>query len=85
MSRRLIAFSLAIIITVAIFIFLKKSNMGKRIRAAADNRMGATLVGINVNRINNFSFGLGAATTGAAGALLLPLMPFRPTWATILP
>lgn len=75
---RLIAFGLAIIITLTIFIFLKKSNIGKCIRAAADNRMGATLVGIKVNRINNISFGLGAATTGAAGALLIPLMPLSP-------
>ncbi|MCP4691351.1 MAG: branched-chain amino acid ABC transporter permease [Desulfobacterales bacterium] len=75
---RLIAFVLAIVITAGIFIFLKKSNAGKRIRAASDNRIGATLVGIDVNRVNNLSFGLGAATTGAAGALLLPLMPLSP-------
>ncbi len=75
---RLIAFGLAIIITISIFIFLKKSNTGKCIRAAADNRMGAVLVGIKVNRINNISFALGAATTGAAGALLIPLMPLSP-------
>ena len=31
-----------------------------------------------VNRIYNFSLGLGAATTGAAGALLLPIMPLSP-------
>ena len=75
---RLIAFALAILITVGIFIFLKKTSTGKRIRAASDNRMGAILVGINVNRINNAAFGLGAAATGAAGALLLPLMPLSP-------
>jgi branched-chain amino acid transport system permease protein len=75
---RLIAFALAILITVGIFIFLKKTSTGKRIRAASDNRMGAILVGINVDRINNASFGLGAAATGAAGALLLPLMPLSP-------
>ena len=75
---RLIAFILSIGLTVALFIFLKKSSLGKSIRAAADNRTGAELVGINVNRINNISFGLGAASTGAAGALLLPLMPVSP-------
>jgi len=75
---RLIAFVLAIIITALIFILLKKSNIGKRIRAASDNRTGAILVGINVDRINNISFALGAATTGAAGVLLLPLMPLSP-------
>ncbi len=77
-DSRLIAFALAILITVAIFVFLKKTDTGKRIRAASDNRMGALLVGINVNRINNAAFGLGAAATGAAGALLLPLMPVSP-------
>ena len=75
---RLIAFGLAILVTMLIFIFLKKSNIGKCIRAAADNRTGAILVGINVDRINNTSFALGAATTAAAGVLLLPLMPVSP-------
>ncbi|MFH1033380.1 MAG: branched-chain amino acid ABC transporter permease [Pseudomonadota bacterium] len=75
---RLIAFLLAIAFTVFLVLFLKKSAIGKRIRAAADNRLGAQLVGIKVDRINNIAFGLGAATTGAAGALMLPLMPVSP-------
>ncbi len=75
---RLIAFGLAIVITFLIFIFLKKTNIGKCIRAASDNRTGAIVVGINVNRINNTAFALGAATTAAAGVLLLPLMPLSP-------
>ena len=75
---RLIAFVVAFIITALIFIFLKKTNIGKSIRAASDNRMGAILVGIDVDRIYNFSFGLGAATTAAAGVLLLPIMPLSP-------
>jgi len=75
---RFIAFALAIVITILIFIFLKKTNLGKCIRAAADNRTGAILVGINVDRIYNIAFALGAASTGAAGALLLPLMPLSP-------
>ncbi|MBW2016255.1 MAG: branched-chain amino acid ABC transporter permease [Deltaproteobacteria bacterium] len=75
---RLIAFALAILITSLIFFFLKKTDIGKSIRAAADNRTGAILVGIDVNRIFNIAFGIGAASTGAAGALLLPLMPVSP-------
>jgi len=75
---RLIAFGLAILITILIFIYLKKTTTGKRIRAASDNRTGAILVGINVDRIHNAAFGLGAATTAAAGVLLLPLMPISP-------
>ena len=75
---RLIAFAVAVLITMLIFIFLKKTVMGKRIRAASDNRTGAILVGIDVDRINNISFGLGSATAAAAGVLLLPLMPVSP-------
>ena len=75
---RLIAFGLAILITILIFIFLKKTTIGKRIRAASDNRTGAILVGINVDRIHNAAFAMGAATTAAAGVLLLPLMPISP-------
>lgn len=75
---RLLAFGLAVILTGIIFLFLKRTDVGKQIRAAADNRVGAVLVGIKVDRINNFSFGIGAATTGAAGALLLPLMATSP-------
>ena len=75
---RLIAFLLAFVITALIFLFLKRTDIGKSIRAASDNRMGAILVGIDVDRIYNFSFGLGAATTAAAGVLLLPIMPISP-------
>ena len=75
---RLIAFGLAILITILIFIFLKKTTTGKRIRAASDNRTGAILVGIDVDRIHNAAFALGAATTAAAGVLLVPLMPISP-------
>ena len=75
---RLIAFVLAILITSLIFILLKKTDIGKCIRAASDNRTAAILVGINVNRIYNSSFALGAATTAAAGVLLLPIMPISP-------
>jgi len=75
---RLVAFCLAVAITGSILLFLKKTDLGKAIRAAADNRTGALLIGIKVDRINNFSFAMGAATTGAAGALLIPLIPLSP-------
>ena len=77
-ASRLTAFVLAILITGLIFWFLKNNSIGKSMRAAADNRIGALVVGINVDRINNYAFALGAATTGAAGALLVPLIPVSP-------
>lgn len=76
---RVIACAIALGITVLLFLFLKKTDTGKEIRAAADNRVVAGLVGIHVDRIYNVSFGIGIACVGAAGTLLLPLMPVSPS------
>lgn len=76
---RLIAFVLAILITVIVMIFLKKTTIGKAIRAAADNRFGALVIGTNINRLYGICFGIGAACVGAAGTLLVPLMPAKAT------
>ncbi|MBI5586507.1 MAG: branched-chain amino acid ABC transporter permease [Deltaproteobacteria bacterium] len=76
---RLIAFALAIIITLMVMIFLKKTTIGKAIRAAADNRFGALIIGTHINRLYGICFGIGAACVGAAGALLVPLMPAKAT------
>jgi branched-chain amino acid transport system permease protein len=76
---RLIAFILAIVITLMVLLFLKKTNIGKSIRAAADNRYGALIIGAHINRLYGICFGIGAACVGAAGALLVPLMPAKAT------
>jgi branched-chain amino acid transport system permease protein len=76
---RLIAFILAIVITLLVLLFLKKTNIGKSIRAAADNRYGALIIGAHIDRLYGICFGIGAACVGAAGALLVPLMPAKAT------
>jgi branched-chain amino acid transport system permease protein len=76
---RLIAFVLAILITLIVMVFLKKSTLGKSIRAAADNRFGSLIIGTHINRLYGICFGIGAACVGAAGALLVPLMPAKAT------
>jgi branched-chain amino acid transport system permease protein len=75
---RLMAFVLAAVITIIVLFFLKRTDMGKSIRAAADNRLGALLVGKDINRIYAICFGLGTACVGAAGGLLVPIMPLSP-------
>ena len=56
---RFLAFALAIVITIVVLFFLKKTDMGKSIRAAADNRTGALLVGKDINKIYAVCFGIG--------------------------
>ena len=63
----IIAFTAAILI--ALFLFLKKTRIGMEMRATSQNRKGAMLVGINVERIDVISFGIGCALAAAAGTL----------------
>jgi branched-chain amino acid transport system permease protein len=75
---RLIAFLGALLMTGALYFFLKKSDIGKAIRGASEEKIGARLVGINVNLINMIAFGLGTATVGIAGSMLTPFFYVAP-------
>jgi branched-chain amino acid transport system permease protein len=63
-----------IIITTAIIllllhVFLHKTTLGKAIRATSQNRNGAMLMGVNVERMDMITFGIGAGLAGAAGTM----------------
>jgi branched-chain amino acid transport system permease protein len=77
-SLRLAAFVAAIALAVGVALFLKYTYMGSAIRATAQDRRSARLVGINVDRVYAITFALGCALVGAAGVLLSPLFPVNP-------
>ena len=62
----------------ALWAFFRFSRTGKSIRACADNKIGAQVVGLDVKRLYAITFGLGAACVGAAGCLLLLLVDVQP-------
>jgi|ERR1039457_1144903 branched-chain amino acid transport system permease protein len=75
----LIAFVVAIAVILGLYVFLRSSYTGKAMRAVAQDRHAATLMSINVSKIDFLTFGLGAACAGIAGTLLMPLFPVYPT------
>jgi branched-chain amino acid transport system permease protein len=64
--------------TASLFIFFKYFRLGKMIRATAQNRTGAILVGVNIKWIYIVIYGIGAALAGIAGCLLMPFYSVQP-------
>jgi len=75
---RLHAALVAVAIAGLLWLFFTRTRIGKSIRAAADNHMGALVVGLDVKRLYAFTFGVGAACVGAAGALMITIIPVTP-------
>ncbi|MDW9804840.1 branched-chain amino acid ABC transporter permease [Sinorhizobium meliloti] len=69
-------------LVVGLRMFLQRTQTGRAIRAVAQNRAAAQLMGINVNRIYMLTFGIGAACVGFAAAMVAPLYPTSPTIGT---
>jgi branched-chain amino acid transport system permease protein len=57
------------IILVSLYAFLRRTSLGLAVRATSQNRKAAMLMGINVERMDMLSFGIGAGLAGAAGTL----------------
>ena len=53
------AFIMAILATTGVTLFLKKSLLGKAVRAASENLESATLVGITPHKVNGITFAIG--------------------------
>lgn len=68
----LYCFLITAVITAALYWFLVKTETGHAIRATAQDRDAAQLMGVNVRSMGVLSFGLGAGLAGAAGALVAP-------------
>lgn len=72
---KLLAFITSFIITTLFFLFMEKTDLGRSIRAAANNREAAMLVGVNVKRIYCMAFSIGTALVAAAGSSISTFIP----------
>jgi len=78
-NRQLVAFAVALLLTVSLATYLSKTFMGRAIRAVAQDEEGLRLMGANPVKIKQFAFGIATAVLGIAGALLIIVAPVEPT------
>ena len=76
--NRMISFAMAVVISIAVYLFLKLARLGKAVRATALNAEVAMVCGINVRRIYLITTGLAAALAVAGGALVSIQFGFNP-------
>lgn len=74
----LFAVGVVIVTLIALFVMLKKTKIGMAIRATSQKGEAASLMGINIKHVYIFTFALGAALAGLAGALYGMIFAFDP-------
>ncbi|MGE4552121.1 MAG: branched-chain amino acid ABC transporter permease [Desulfovibrionaceae bacterium] len=72
-AQWLIAFIIAVLLTMGLFWFLLKTDLGKSVRATAQNKQAVRLMGVNAEKMTIMTFGIGSALVAAAGTLILPI------------
>ena len=75
-GNHMAAASAAVVIALALELFLYRTRPGKAIRAVADNREAAELMGISSTMVLALAFAIGIALAAASGALVSTLFPF---------
>ncbi len=76
LGTRVVAVLIAILVTVGLYSFLYRTRMGKSIRAVANNRSAAELMGIDTTRMLALSFGIGIMLAMTAGGLISTMFSF---------
>lgn len=77
-TARVVTLVATTLITIGLHVFLTRTMTGKSIRAVTQDKRAARAMGINVERTYLLTFGIGAALTGMAGALLTPVYSITP-------
>ncbi len=76
LGTRAIAAFAAVLVTAGLYLFLYRTTPGKYVRAVANNRSAAELMGIPSSRILALSFGLGSMLAAISGGLIATFFPF---------
>jgi branched-chain amino acid transport system permease protein len=74
-----LAFFSSALLAGVLWLFLERTDLGRMMRATAQNRTAAVLVGIDPDRIHLIAFALGVSLAAVAGAVILPYAYVFPT------
>jgi branched-chain amino acid transport system permease protein len=77
-DTKLVSFLLALVVGLLITFFMKKSRMGRAIRATSQNARAARIMGVDTDRVYAFTFSLNAAICGVAGVLISIIWVIQP-------
>jgi branched-chain amino acid transport system permease protein len=84
LPQQLVVLGAAIVIMLTFGVFFEVTRVGKWMQATADNMKAARLVGIHIERVYLYTFGVGAALAGAAAVLMAPITLLFPDVGVIL-
>lgn len=76
LGTRVVAAVLAMVVTGALYLFLYRTRQGRYIRAVANNRAAAELMGVPSSRVLALSFGIGTMLAAFSGGLIATFFPF---------
>ena len=77
-DTKLVSFILAMFVGLLLTIFMKKSRMGRAIRATSQNARAARIMGVETDRVYAFTFSINAAICGVAGVLISIIWVIQP-------
>jgi branched-chain amino acid transport system permease protein len=77
-GHRLVAAGIALLVLIAVGLFVRYSYWGRQIQAVAQNRLGASLAGIDTAKASAIVFALSGGLAALAGALLSPIINATP-------
>ena len=82
--QQLVVLGAALVCMTLFTLFFNGTRAGKILQATAENAKAASLVGIRIERVYAFTWGVGAAVAGAAAALMAPLTLIYPDVGAVL-
>lgn len=83
-AQRIVVLVVTILVFIGLQWFVRRTKMGKTMRAVSQNRAMCEVVGINVGRVATITFAIGGAITGLAAVLIAPLYSVYPNMGVLL-